>query len=412
MEKLTINNFLVIQKAEIEFKDINLLIGPQANGKSVIARLIYLFKNFLSNTFFDSVKENLSKREVDKLALSDFEKMFPKYAWENQQLFIQYEFNSHYITFKTKKKADGKSSLLIEVSKSLCDFRTKLRKNYETIKNENKAKSIISDYKIYNDALAKTFDEHQLNKINELSLFIPAGRSFFANVNENIFSLLASGTFEFDQILSDFGSRYNNAKKYYNDRHIMRRHEITKDAQSKLKSLINGILKGEYIHENKKDWIKSEIGKVQVSNSSSGQQEALPLLLLLSFWPYVTSKASFIIEEPEAHLFPLAQRDIINLLGFVYNSSFRNHSFLLTTHSPYVLTAINILIMGEKVKLKNSSAIDHNLCIPFERVSAYKINDGFAENILDYESELISAELIDEVSLEFDKDFSNLLDLI
>lgn len=59
MEKLTINNFLVIQKAEIELKDINLLIGPQANGKSVIARLIYLFKNFLSNTFFDSIKENL-----------------------------------------------------------------------------------------------------------------------------------------------------------------------------------------------------------------------------------------------------------------------------------------------------------------------------------------------------------------
>jgi predicted ATPase len=413
MEKLTVTNFLVIKNAEIEIKDINLFIGPQANGKSVLARLIHLFKKYLEGVFFDSIKDNLSKREVDKVALTEFEKMFPKYTWENQLLNITYEINNYSIGFKTKKKADGKYSLNVEISKSLCDLRTKLKKNYDgfvALKGENKAKSIQSEYKIYSDALTKTLTEDEISSLTEMSIFIPAGRSFFANVNENIFSLLASGTFEFDQILSDFGSRYSTAKKYIYDQHVFRRTELNKDTQPQLRALMKGILKGEYIYENKKDWIKSENTKINVSNSSSGQQEALPLLILLSFWPYVISKSNFIIEEPEAHLFPFAQRDVINLLSFVYNTSGRKHKFLLTTHSPYVLSAINLLIMGEKARLNNAD-INKNLCIPFDRVTAYKIIDGYAVNILDSESQLIAAQLIDDVSIEFDNEFSRLLDL-
>ena len=44
MQKLIIDNFKQITHAEIEIKDFLLLIGPQASGKSTIAKLIYFFK--------------------------------------------------------------------------------------------------------------------------------------------------------------------------------------------------------------------------------------------------------------------------------------------------------------------------------------------------------------------------------
>lgn len=52
MQKLIVDNFKQITHAEIEIKDFLLLIGPQASGKSTIAKLIYFFK-FLQQFYID-----------------------------------------------------------------------------------------------------------------------------------------------------------------------------------------------------------------------------------------------------------------------------------------------------------------------------------------------------------------------
>ena len=47
MEKIEIKDFVGIKDITIEIKQINILIGPQASGKSIIAKLIFYFKNFI-----------------------------------------------------------------------------------------------------------------------------------------------------------------------------------------------------------------------------------------------------------------------------------------------------------------------------------------------------------------------------
>lgn len=415
MEKLKVRDFLVVKNAEIEIGSITLFIGPQATGKSVIVRLIHLCKNFLEETFFNSIKEGLSKRDTDNAAKKSFEKMFPKYTWENQNFTVTYAIDEFEIKFFSKRRADGKYSLNVEFSESLCNIRNKIKKTYAALlveKNEKKNSIFQYENRKFRESLQKTLTSSELKKLSESSLFIPAGRSFFANVNENIFSLLASGSFEFDQIISDFGSRYSTAKKYYYDENV--RQEPFKRNVERIREFTRAILKGDYVYENKKDWIKTEQGKIALANSSSGQQEALPLLILLTFWPYIIeseSSASFIIEEPEAHLYPTAQKDVINLISYIYNTSGKRHKFLLTTHSPYVLSAINLLILADQVKNIKPSEVNENLAIPYNSVRAYKIFDGVANSILDGSNQLISAELIDEVSIDFDREFSRLLDL-
>ena len=47
MEKIEIKNFVGIKDITLEIKQINILIGPQASGKSIIAKLLYYFKSFI-----------------------------------------------------------------------------------------------------------------------------------------------------------------------------------------------------------------------------------------------------------------------------------------------------------------------------------------------------------------------------
>ena len=45
METLVVKNFLVIKEASLDVKKINIIIGSQGTGKSVLAKTLYLLKN-------------------------------------------------------------------------------------------------------------------------------------------------------------------------------------------------------------------------------------------------------------------------------------------------------------------------------------------------------------------------------
>ena len=82
------------------------------------------------------------------------------------------------------------------------------------------------------------------------------------------------------------------------------------------------------------------MGRVQLSFASSGQQEVLPLLLTLLEFPSKIKRAQqLIIEEPEAHLFPAAQKYILDFM--VATAKDNLCDMLFTTHSPYVIACLN-----------------------------------------------------------------------
>ncbi|MBD2137976.1 ATP-binding protein [Anabaena sp. FACHB-1237] len=50
--------------------------------------------------------------------------------------------------------------------------------------------------------------------------------------------------------------------------------------------------------------------------------------------PFISSTTRlFIIEEPEAHLFPASQKHIVSLMSQVFNTTNRKHKFIITTHN-------------------------------------------------------------------------------
>jgi predicted ATPase len=69
-EKIVIKNFSVLEDVDVEINKINILIGPQATGKSLIAKLIYFFKSSVINQMVPAIISHQEKRKYDAESIS------------------------------------------------------------------------------------------------------------------------------------------------------------------------------------------------------------------------------------------------------------------------------------------------------------------------------------------------------
>ena len=138
------------------------------------------------------------------------------------------------------------------------------------------------------------------------------------------------------------------------------------------------------------------------------------ILLLLFVIILEKKKAYVVLDEPEAHLYPDAQRHMVELIALTMNSS--NSKFLVTTHSPYILSSANLLIQSAIVEnraaVKNEEVIiKKQLRIAPQKISAYKINekgDNVLKNIIDKPSGLIESIEIDSISEKINEEAEKL----
>ena len=122
-----------------------------------------------------------------------------------------------------------------------------------------------------------------------------------------------------------------------------------------------------------------------------------------------------VIEEPEAHLFPKAQNDILKLISLFINIT--GSQVIVTTHSPYILTSANILLYADKVERRSDKSgktiVPKNYRISFDKFAAYKVgaSDNSVETIIDMDTHMIELDYIDEASTIINKDLDELMDL-
>lgn len=251
---------------------------------------------------------------------------------------------------------------------------------------------------------------------NELqsSLFIPAGRSYFSVVDINPYS-------EINETISDyffksFAAQYKSTLQRMELFHSFKDDTSEPKDDDKLKVEIpKGIVDGEYIFdiEKRKGYIAHKNGLVcELKHASSGEQEFLPLFLSLL---EITNK-NFIVEEPEAHLFPKSQREVTK---FLLSRRKAAGDVFITTHSPYILASFNNLlyagIINEKLAPKKRKKLEELIpapCLVKENsLAAYYVDNGTAKDIIDPETKLIMADVIDEVSDDIDTEFDKIAEL-
>ena len=83
MQTLIIRDFLGIREAVVELDRLTALIGAQATGKSVIARLVYFFNEYFAGFDEIALLKQEHKKTYDSRKKVDFCKLFPQYTWVN-----------------------------------------------------------------------------------------------------------------------------------------------------------------------------------------------------------------------------------------------------------------------------------------------------------------------------------------
>ena len=369
MSILKINKFLILENIIYNTKKFNIIIGKQASGKSLIVKLDYFFQTIFNEIFYKTI--NLTKKEFEVEIKNIFNNYFPKYSWEKDEINIEYYFNNFQVLlYKTKTQKIIKLLFNKEFLKFRNDKKNELKK---TTKN-----GIFENIEFYEN--------------KKSNIFIPAVRSLFSNIEKNIF-LFNSEKINLDPFLLNLG-------KYY---------EIVKEnsfINEKMKIQTFSILNGEFVYKNKESWINQNNKLIKLINSSSGQQETLPLLLILNYFSEMGSN-HFFVEEPEAYIFPESQKTIIEILSISYNMS---NNISITTHSPYILSSINnLIILNEVIKRGYKNNLEYK-AIDINNVTAYMLENNNLTNII--EDNLIQASKIDNISNEINEEFDEYMSLI
>lgn len=412
MERLVVKRFLLLQDVDIEIKKYNFLLGPQASGKSVLAKLLYFFhkipqliqSNLDSDNFKDLILSNIKDR---------FKILFPENLWNNEVFEIVYYLDDFYIKIGNKDNKPKSLDIVFckkysKIFDSILDIakNTKIENRKKTLEdiidNISKSDSPSNSSKIINfikdsDALIKYFGKSG-------SIFIPSSRC--------VYSLLAdkpatnSKTFSSDYFLNNFGELYENLKEFYES--FINQNDFGKEFSLRSEK----ILKGKYKYENKTDYIVANDKKINVKYVSSGQQEVLPLLIILGLYAILRHQGdnpknipdkAFFIEEPEAHLFPEAQVEIMSLLSLVGAES--KMPLFITTHSPYLLSILNCFLFGANmIKNQEISLQDFiettNGARPIytEELNAFTIVNGASKSLMDEDGVLIKSDMLDNAS--------------
>ena len=113
------------------------------------------------------------------------------------------------------------------------------------------------------------------------------------------------------------------------------------------------------------------------------------------------------VEELEQNLFPIAQFELVKMLvGLLKQTDKKDTGYkstvFLTTHSPYVLTALNVMMLASAAYEMSPDKVNdlglEDYVLPKGAYSAYCIKDGRFENIVDEEFGFIKGDFLDSVS--------------
>ena len=405
---LVIDNFLIFDHVEIDINKFTVFIGPQASGKSIAAKLLYFFYHFPEFVFEVALAEG-KKRELLKLLKENFYEIFPPYSWNNKnfEIALSTEQGTISINHQPDKVLNFAFSEYYEdkIKNSLS-----LSKKFKSTDEKFPRRLELSRY------LTKKIHSVPWGFINaESSALIPAGRSFFATLSNNIFTFLANDN-KIDYFLKEFGDFYEWAIDFRS--YPPSEREVVK---AKFDDICQKLMHAVLVKRNKKTFLKHKDKnlEIEIKDVSSGQQELLPILATM----FARAHYFFIIEEPEAHIFPESQSEVVKFIVSTQIVKSNERAFLFTTHSPYVLTTLNNLayagVLEAKLQQKNDIEGIEKLDkiytiqerIPEKSLSAYYFNNGKATNIIDEETGLINAEDLDKISDVTSEKFSELIDL-
>lgn len=140
------------------------------------------------------------------------------------------------------------------------------------------------------------------------------------------------------------------------------------DIDEHLRDEFRRILDGRVYRDGDKYYYETAGENMGISAAASSIKEIAPLSLFVN--RFNVSLSNILIEEPEAHLHPLKQRMMADIIALLVNNS---TCVQITTHSDYLLRRINELVMLFNISEKYQGVFE-DLCERMEIPSYLKLD--------------------------------------
>lgn len=416
---LRIKNIGPINEVEMEINKVNVFIGPQSSGKSTIAKIIsfcqWLEKDILIHQGTSHID---SAYWVEKL--HNYHKMD---SYFREGSFIEYHSNTVSFTYSFQ----GKFSITpinLEQEKMRKITYVPSERNYVNIPNisslsmgNDYIRDFIFDWLLIRnkysketpqdiiDLEVKYYYDKNAGDVVSLPDGKPISLSEASSGLQAIIPLLVSLSYSTNWI-------YNHTQDLSFDKFSILHKTFIKELYKK-EILSDVILQDEKLKQITADLFNSLQHISPEVEIPTDLKKAADLANRLGK-PHYTF---MIIEEPEENLFPVTQYGLVKHIFQSLNGNSDN-SVVITTHSPYILTAINNLIQAGNIietdvnkTAQVHQALGVNTSLQYKDIYAWALEKGRLKSMNDDEFQLISAAAIDNASDVINKDFETLLDI-
>jgi predicted ATPase len=380
-ERLVVRNFGSITDLDIEIRPLTLFIGTQGSGKSTVAKLLTICRD--QKWWLQILEKKDEMKPFVDFGINEYfqEDSFFSYVIDDGE--IKYEkgsFEFRIIGFDDKEAI--KEVLDFHIAESSLSY---LKKEKDGLSAEN---------------LSSPHTRKVLQAYARLCLYILAERNLVGNLSDSLASIMLH-QIPLSNPLLEYMSMFEKSKKEFSAYEVpfFGVKYIKKDGKDKI----------ELTNKNK---------DLPLSACSSGLQSALPMLMVIDYALKTECFNSFVVEEPEQNLFPENQREVLDFLTSRLKGK-EHRQFIITTHSPYLLSSLNVLMLAykmhdhEEFREKVEEIVNPDCMVNPADVAVYSLNpndeDGiYCKSLISEKTGMVSVNELDIASMYIGEDFDKL----
>ena len=418
MPTITIKNIGPIKEVkEISLNKINVFMGPQSSGKSTIAKIIsfctWVEKDVATGQSLSEYQENKTyfrerlesfhkiKGYFNSNSYIHYKSEVVEIIWENEKCSISWVDKYAYKRSKIAYIPSERNMVILPEARKSEFGNTNIR-------------SFLFDWF---EARKKYSNENNLSVLN-----LGVNYYYIEGSEEDHIRGNNNDAAEYDILLSNASSGLQSITPLivmieYLTKWIYDEDTISFE-QDERRKRVNRILAVEKIlkpYYDKVDLPIEDLQKLVESFNEKLQEKEEKAVgyfddyKIISNNLFKTANSQFIIEEPEQNLFPETQRDLVYY--FLQKCLDKEGNRLtLTTHSPYVLYALNNCMMAglvsDKMEANELSKLKCNQSkINPVDVSIYEIREGVVRGTIQGEDGLISDNYFDQKMKDLMDDF-------
>lgn len=408
MRKIVISNVGPITgRIKIIFRRFCVLIGPQSSGKSTIAKLLSTCM-WLEKEACTTLSEDVLPSGVDfKKFVEDFHRMHgyihpesSEVKYESDFVIIQYIRGEFTLRIKPNNKYRR-----IKVSYIPSDRNVITMKDLELREMEStNFRSFLFDW-LY---CRKYFNSENKTDILELGV-----KYYFEKVGgENRDTIIHQNGHTYSISLYDASSGMQSAvplvitTQFFTGKYFeVYDKEVSFEGEQRKHELIERLVSMYFPATDKKSSSQQFIEATKAGSTQENTSYETALAVRDDFNRLISpNSTAFVIEEPEQNLFPQTQLDLMKDIIGCCNSKQHPSIAMVTTHSPYILSAVNILMFAGKLVAMGvdpeqfSDVVPPDSIIAPDEIEVYAVKDGTCHTLKEPNTGLINQNDLDSAS--------------